>query len=98
MQHKNAYSDTRAATQTYLFLVRFYDGPRSVKRADARIAATIVKTIWCVNQVGLFQLKQKHVREYWYHHTNHLDPVQRARYRAALERMLHALGKDHWRF
>jgi hypothetical protein len=92
----NPRSHTKAYSQAYIFLCGKYNGHRSVSKRDARIAAGFICKIWKLFQVGLHQMKLKHVIFIMQENPKYFINDNEFLKRNAIERMLNSLNKKHW--
>ena len=89
-------SHTKAYSQTEIFLHGKYDGHRIIARRDAKIAAGLICKIWKYYQVGIHQLKLKHVLGYLANNPIYFINDPEHLKKNAIYRMLVALKKETW--
>lgn len=96
MYRKKPMSHQAAYLQVTYVLERCLNGHHPAVKRDIHIAASIVSIIWRHDQVGIFQLKCKHIKVYINKRMKNLSTSERKTHLRAISIILDTISKKHW--
>ena len=96
MSRRRPYSQRYAYWQTIHAMERFFCGHNKTNKELIKRIACMIAIIWKVHQVGLFQLRLKHLNDYLLHHNHHTPKYEKSQEIRAIQMLCEYLDKAHW--